>query len=502
MTSSNKFTGYLVSIESKNVFYQGVINLIDSQNAVIQLKNCFQNGISLGSKVVDIKTNEIENIEILADPMNAATLLKPITPEEKIEEPVSNTIPNRSQINNNKYKQKNVSPNNRRNYQNGYSEDCFNSPNEDSIEDDFDFEKNLALFDKNAFYEKMEGHPRQSKTNLTFNESSASIKKLEEQTQTRYHQISLDNLFSSVKKQPETKPSINTSASINGLSINKNYRFDEMILDTGEPINLRQIQLPSNYSNSKNYVTDDGFVIPCVDLDLRESLIKQSYKFGFNKTRQIECMGRCCTEMCLHLLGGSVRFLPKNNHQKPSILVLANNNSMQGVYALCASRLLSIRAVKIYLLILKSNDEDCVEFRNEFNFFMSNYDSLTTVILNSVNDLNNIKSLDLILNGLDSFEATSCLANKIKNQNNLQILRKYVLNCKASVLSIDPSINSENNVLQSKWCITPVLPMEMLSSSGRVYLCDFGYTKQIFESVNIKYQSPFGAKFVIPLHAD
>ncbi|RMZ95771.1 enhancer of mRNA-decapping 3 [Brachionus plicatilis] len=509
MMSNNNFVGYLVSVESKNLFFQGVINLIDTKNSIIQLKNCFQNGINLGDKLVDIKTSEIENIEILADPIKAASLLKPINETEKLQEPKT-TIQNAGKMNN-RYRSKIISPNNqypKRNYNGNQqnSQDCFNSQNEDSLEEDFDFEKNLALFDKNAFYEKMEGHPRQSK-NLTFNESTNSIKKnpSDESTFIRYHQISVDNLFSSVSKQQ--KPAENRHSLSHGTNGqhssketgSKNYRFDEMILDTGEPINFRQIQLPNQYSIGKNYVTDDGFIVPCIDLSLKETLFKQSYNFGFNKQRQIECMGRCCAEMCLQLLGGSIRFLPKNNHQKPSILVLANNYSIQGVYALCTSRLLSIRSVKIYLLIIKSNEEDSVEFKNELNFFKSNFDSVSCFILKGVNDLNKIKSIDLILNGLDSFVDESCLL-KSKNQANIQNLKKFVQTCKANVLSIDPSV--QENVLQSKWCLTPILPMQMSNNSGRVYLCDMGFTKQIFDSVNIKYQSPFGAKFVIPLHDD
>lgn len=509
--SNNNFVGYLVSIESKNIFFQGVINSIDTKNSIIQLKNCFQNGINLGAKLIDVKTTEIDNIEILADPIKAASLLKPINENEKSE---SKSIDQNSGQNNNPINNRNrpkiISPNQyQKNYHNGNnqnSQDCFNSNNEDSLEEDFDFEKNLALFDKDAFYEKMEGHPRQSK-NLTFNESTNSLKKNpnEESTFVRYHQISVDNLFSSVSRQNKHSENRNSlSIASNGNPSSKdtgarNYRFDEMILDTGEPINFRQIQLPNKNSNSKNYVTDEGFIVPCIDLALKEALISQSYKYGFNKQRQIECMGRCCAEMCLQLLGGSIRFLPKNNHQKPAILVLANNYSIQGVYALCTSRLLSIRTVKIYLLILKSNEEDSLEFKNELNFLKSNFDSASCIILKDINDLNSIKSIDLILCGLDSFVDESSLL-KTKNQANIQSLKKYVQTCKANAISIEPS--TEENVLHSKWCLTSVLPMQMPKHSGRVYLCDMGFTKQIFDSVNIKYQSPFGAKFVIPLHDD
>ena len=55
MTSTDKFVGYLVSVECKNLFYQGIVTHIDSSKALLQLKNVFQNGIHCGARIVDIK---------------------------------------------------------------------------------------------------------------------------------------------------------------------------------------------------------------------------------------------------------------------------------------------------------------------------------------------------------------------------------------------------------------------------------------------------------------
>lgn len=77
---------------------------------------------------------------------------------------------------------------------------------------------------------------------------------------------------------------------------------------------------------------------------------------------------------------------------------------------------------------------------------------------------------------------------------------KYCSTTKASVLGIDSL--PEGSAIISKWCIVPVLPQAMSRNCGRVYLCDIGFTKKVFDAVKIKYQSPFGAKFLIPLHND
>jgi enhancer of mRNA-decapping protein 3 len=267
-----------------------------------------------------------------------------------------------------------------------------------------------------------------------------------------------------------------------------------MVLDTGEPMDLQQIQIPLMSTNtSKRYVTDDGVILPCIDYDLRKRLFDQSYKHGFSKERQIECMGRCCAEMALQLVGGPLRFSPKNNHQKPSILVLANSQDLQGAYALCSARLLSNRSCKIYLYITKSmNNEINEHFETELKLFRS-IDLPSNTYLNSVDDIKNLNSIDLIINGLDSSVVTS---QSVWYKN----LVRCIEQCKASVLSIDPC--SEGSTMSSKWCLVPVLPLEMSPKCGRVYLCDLGFTKNMFQSVNIKYRSPFGAKFLIPLHDD
>lgn len=594
MTSTDKFVGYLVSVECKDIFYQGIVTQIDSNKALIQLKNVFQNGIHCGSKLIDIKTTEIENIEILADPQNALTILKPKTNEIEQNLNITNAKQlnltnkitnntflnsndnNNNNSNNNKNTQpikvssqkhikisnshsanntshSNISPasvsppyyqndfssnSNKRKSFNGYSNGHDNSNNQfgsnnnigsvnvETIVDEFDFEKNLALFDKNKFYEEVGQPVFNNSSNPTsvepqLNAYDSLIKQLNSNKETpgtgqRYHQISVANLFSSQATPVPNTNSISTTnanelltPNTNGLLINsatvtktpnlpahssnnsKNYRFDEMVLGTGEPVNLQQIQVPCNIT--KRYVTDDGFFIPCINNEIRIKLFEQSYKYGFTKQRQIECMGRCCTEMALQLIGGPLRFSPKNNHQKPTILILANDQNIKDSYAMCAARLLLIRSCKVFLFISKKgvqNEEDAKYFNCELNLFQS-IDPPENTFLKNIDELRNLTSVDLIINSLDGESA---------NQTWYRELIKYVDTCKASVVSIDPV--KEGTPIKSKWCILPVLPYAMSENCGRVYLCDLGFTKSMFNSVDIKYQSPFGAKFLIPLHND
>ena len=53
------FIGYLVSIESKNTFYQGIVSLIDLNQNLIQLKNGYKNGIQYPNCLIEIKWEKI-----------------------------------------------------------------------------------------------------------------------------------------------------------------------------------------------------------------------------------------------------------------------------------------------------------------------------------------------------------------------------------------------------------------------------------------------------------
>ena len=41
-----------------------------------------------------------------------------------------------------------------------------------------------------------------------------------------------------------------------------------------------------------------------------------------------------------------------------------------------------------------------------------------------------------------------------------------------------------------------------ISSLGKLYLCNLGIPDSYYNDVGIDYKSPFGHKFVIPIHPD
>lgn len=104
--------------------------------------------------------------------------------------------------------------------------------------------------------------------------------------------------------------------------------------------------------------------------------------------------------------------------------------------------------------------------------------------------------VDLVINCLD------CHENRLlREQSWHKSAADWANQNRAPVLSIDPSVSEQHQPVQAKWTLSLGLPLLLTEAESRVYLCDIGIPKQVFQEVGIRYHSPFGCKFVIPLHS-
>lgn len=104
--------------------------------------------------------------------------------------------------------------------------------------------------------------------------------------------------------------------------------------------------------------------------------------------------------------------------------------------------------------------------------------------------------VDLVISCLDSHENAT-----LREQPWYRAAADWANQNRAPVLSIDPPVSGREAAVESKWALSLGLPLPLSESVGRVYLCDIGVPRQVFQEVGIKYHSPFGCKFVIPLHS-
>ncbi|XP_076339455.1 enhancer of mRNA-decapping protein 3 [Tachypleus tridentatus] len=323
-------------------------------------------------------------------------------------------------------------------------EACFSAPVDSYIlEHEFDFEKNLALFDKQAIFEEIEAHSK-----------------------------------------PDVVRLVDTN-----IRQTAKYRCDENIL-LSEPITYREISVPCVVE--KEYVTDTGLVVPSITKELQSQLIEASDRFGFSTERRLEMAGRAASEMVLQLAGGNHRLNPQNSHQRPTAVVICTSHQ-QGAQAVNCGRHLANHGVQVTVLHPAVHETEDAWFTKELKLFKLTGGKTTS----SVADLLP-QTVDIILVAIDEHFETSEVKT---DQHWYNSSYQWASHCKAPLLLLDPSPEAKTSLdFAPKWILVTILPLAFPSSNASLYLCDVGLPGEVFNDVGICYASPFGSKFVIPLY--
>lgn len=209
-------------------------------------------------------------------------------------------------------------------------------------EEEFDFEKNLALFDKEAIFKEIEAC-----------NGNQNIK---------------PDLVRQCKK-PEDK-----------------YRHDENVLQS---VHYRQIQLEFESKNS--YFTDEpGIIIPSVPQSLRNRIQNLADSHGLSWCRQNDMLAKGATDLALQLLGGSRRLSPKNSHQFPKIVIICDEpyNDKQSEIGIATARMLASHGLKVMIYVKTTTKSDTPS--KELELFTATGNDFTY----SINDL---PTADLII---------------------------------------------------------------------------------------------------------
>ncbi|KAF3686890.1 Enhancer of mRNA-decapping protein 3 LSM16 protein -like protein YjeF domain-containing protein 1 [Channa argus] len=320
-------------------------------------------------------------------------------------------------------------------------DECFGNKTDENLDTDFDFEGNLALFDKAAVFSQIDGTSSHG-------------------SRTQHH---------------------STKAEQKSLS----YRHDENILEV-KPVVYRQIRVPQ--LGGKEYCTDSGLVVPSIPYDLHKRLLAAAEHWGLSFERRMEMTGVCASQMALTLLGGPNRLTPKNIHQRPTVVLLCGPH-IQGAQGISCGRHLANHEVDVILFL-----PSFVKMQELVSSEVNLYSKTSSRQVSSVTDLPS-SPVDLVINCLDCHENPL-----LKEQPWYQQAADWANQNRAPVLSIDPPASDQQQTVKAKWSLSLGLPLPLADTDVRVYLCDIGIPKMVFQKVGISYHSPFGCKFVIPLH--
>ncbi|XP_066598209.1 enhancer of mRNA-decapping protein 3 [Prorops nasuta] len=462
---SEQFLGCTVSIKCVDDLgtYQGKIMELNKNS--VTLSKVFCNGVPCSSYLTVLDVKDIANLEIISteEPNNETTAESKITVKRPIAKrpsrSVSESTPSSTQCtgtSNQMYPKKQTeqavplpepSSNGKQNPFNvelilkrinrkqrtlqGRDEHTFGTPIDESLDQDFDFEKNLALFDKKAVWQE------------------------------------INSLKPDIVKQSDNR----------GAASGK-YKHTENILSS-EPTVLRQISVPA--ADEKEYVTDNGLVIPSITLDLHRQLIGAADRLGISWERRVELLGRAGAEMILQLLGGSHRLNPNNAHQWPTVVALCGPHRSGAAGVNCA-RQLSSHGVKTIVYIENSED---VFLLQELSLYKLTENKVETKIKNLPS------VVDLIIVAL-------CDEN---SRNVLTPIASWAKNKRAPIIAIEPPSFGTPGI-RCKFSLLGGLPLSHNVNNGRLYLCNLALPGKVFSDVGITYRSPFGPKFVIPLHSN
>uniref|UniRef100_A0A182XEA0 Enhancer of mRNA-decapping protein 3 n=1 Tax=Anopheles quadriannulatus TaxID=34691 RepID=A0A182XEA0_ANOQN len=305
----------------------------------------------------------------------------------------------------------------------------FGSPDDDPLEmeGDFDFEKNLALFDKQAIWNEIDAHQTKA--------SEAAARQR--------------NAPSSAAK---TK-----------------YRHDENVL-VSTPAQYRQIVIQRVASrDAQEYVTDEGLVIPSIPATLRHTVEEYAVSMGLSRERQHDFLARGATELALQLLGGSRRLTPNNQHQWPKIVIVCEGKLDE--VGISTARQLASHGLEtvVYLCSLT----EATQNSSEVPLYMATGNKISV-------DVNTLPPCDLVIASVQNPRLTDQLRKWISYS------RAPVLAIDPPGAGLE-GVSIKCSILP----ILPLDGIDQNDACGRLYLCNLGIPNQIFRRAGITYKSPF-----------
>ncbi|XP_063386152.1 uncharacterized protein LOC134672182 [Cydia fagiglandana] len=183
------------------------------------------------------------------------------------------------------------------------NEACFGSAALEAVDNDFDFEGNLALFDKEALWQQM---------------------------------------------RPDV---VRVAAARDEMAAGGKLRHDQNVLRTTAP-DTAPVTVPPALRGARDYVTDSGTRLPSVSAALRGRLwagLRRTDDETQHTARAL--FARATADVALKLVGGTRRLDPRNAHQRPRAGVVAGRGAGAAA-AVSTARLLRAHGVDTYVVPL------------------------------------------------------------------------------------------------------------------------------------------------------
>lgn len=369
------------------------------------------------------------------------------------------------------------------------NDDCFDIDMGNMHTKEFDFEHNLALFDKRSVLEEIESNQPDVVRLIDHNRkggasgSSGTKTKVASATTGSVPKSKGFAAFMAAAASNVPPPPPKTEPK---------YRNDQNVI-AAQPTQYHLISLEE--APMGEYKTDTGLVVPAISAKLRDRFMAAAEAKGISRERLVELVARAGFEIASILLGGSRRLNPQNRHQAPFCMVFCGPGKT-GEYGLAISRHLASQGVKTSAFFPKLELYQH-NLANEFELYKlcckggSNLAKL-------VQDVKLLPSctVDLIIMALDDHD--------LWQQERSQPWHRGVVSwCKEQrcpILGIDPLASPISQPITFKASLIPGLPLwHDGSHTGKIHMVNLAVPAKVYKDVGITYQSPFGAKSFITL---
>ena len=326
----------------------------------------------------------------------------------------------------------------------------------DNMGKDFDFERNLALFDKQRVLEEIESNQPDVVRLIDHNRRGASSA-----SSGAKHKTTSVETKSAKTAAVMTHTNTSTSSTKTGLQpltsghgfkseLEPKYRNDQNVL-ASEPTQYRLIA--TDEAAVGEYTTDAGLVVPALSYQLRERCMAAAEAKGISRDRLIEIVARSGTEVAIQLLGGSRRLNPQNSHQVPLCVVLCGPGK-SGEYGMAIGRHLASQGVKT-ITFFPQLDLYQRQLANELNLYKLCCKSQGSKLIHEVKELPQGTAVDLVVMALDDHD----LWEQERNQPWHRGAVRWCRDLRAPVLALDPLASPLPLPLPYKASVIPGLPL-------------------------------------------
>ena len=327
---------------------------------------------------------------------------------------------------------------------------------------EFDFQANLAMFDKKSVFDSFRKNDHTQLSDRLVGQNK--IENIAKPKKEKY-----DNNEMVLDSQPKD----------NWDSIGKSIDRQKTETPTDSVKNHgAQRQLSQERIKMKNFaLVNAGDLKPmqtASPVQLLEIERLAEDVFGVSPTMMTEACATNLSKLIIDTcLGGSIRLSNKNNHNLPPLVLLLIGSGRCGSRAFATGRHLNNHGVRVLAFVISSDESD-KELHQQWQSFeaaggkviSSNFDELVDIIQNQLNT-----PVELIVDALQGYDDhLEDIFYELEDQKTLQKVINWCSNPQQQqkIMSLDlPSgidggsgtLSDENTKIECRWCISMGLPL-------------------------------------------